>query len=164
MSSSAYWAVSSTTALNQTSCSISRQLKATAAGKAPRSLLKFPACSFRMREWPEFADVTCLAIACPSCMTLDLARSCASYVTTIINGADLIPTVSAGQPPVDHQVALWLSSDCFACLLQSVTGSNTACTSMWPCKQPDAMLHCNLTTSPVTQLTQSFDMQLCSGC
>ncbi|KAA6418802.1 MAG: lipase class 3 family [Trebouxia sp. A1-2] len=49
-----------------------------------------------MREWPEFADVTCLAIACPSCMTLDLARSCASYVTTIINGADLIPTVSAG--------------------------------------------------------------------
>ncbi len=30
-------------------------------------------------------------------MTLELARSCASYVTTIINGADLIPTVSAGQ-------------------------------------------------------------------
>ncbi|DBA73228.1 TPA: hypothetical protein ACH3X1_011294 [Trebouxia sp. C0004] len=49
-----------------------------------------------MREWPEFADVTCLAIACPSCMTLELARSCSSYVTTIINGADLIPTVSAG--------------------------------------------------------------------
>ena len=49
-----------------------------------------------MREWPEFAEVTCLAIACPSCMTLELARSCSSYVTTIINGADLIPTVSAG--------------------------------------------------------------------
>lgn len=30
-------------------------------------------------------------------MTLDLARSCSTYVTTIINGADLIPTVSAGQ-------------------------------------------------------------------
>ena len=50
-----------------------------------------------MREWPEFGEVTCLAIACPSCMTLDLARSCSTYVTTIINGADLIPTVSAGQ-------------------------------------------------------------------
>ena len=49
-----------------------------------------------MREWPEFADVTCLAIACPSCMTLELARSCTAYVTSIINGADLIPTVSAG--------------------------------------------------------------------
>lgn len=49
-----------------------------------------------MREWPEFAEVTCLAIACPSCMTLDLARSCSTYVTTIINAADLIPTVSAG--------------------------------------------------------------------
>ncbi|KAL3134993.1 hypothetical protein ABBQ32_007945 [Trebouxia sp. C0010 RCD-2024] len=49
-----------------------------------------------MREWPEFGEVTCLAIACPSCMTLDLAHSCSTYVTTIINGADLIPTVSAG--------------------------------------------------------------------
>lgn len=52
-----------------------------------------------MREFPDFADVTCLAIACPSCMTLDLAQSCSSYVTTIINGADLIPTVSAGEGP-----------------------------------------------------------------
>ncbi len=45
---------------------------------------------------PEFDEATCLAIACPSCMTLDLARSCAGYVTTIINNADLIPTVSPG--------------------------------------------------------------------
>lgn len=50
-----------------------------------------------MRETvPEFDEATCLAIACPSCMTLDLARSCAGYVTTIINNADLIPTVSPG--------------------------------------------------------------------
>ena len=64
-----------------------------------------------MREWPEFAEVTCLAIACPSCMTLDLARSCSTYVTTIINGADLIPTVSAGQP------TLLALAACKACLL-----------------------------------------------
>lgn len=44
-----------------------------------------------------FADATCLAIACPACMTLDLAQSCNSYVTTIINGHDMIPTLSPGQ-------------------------------------------------------------------
>ena len=49
-----------------------------------------------MREYPEFGEVTCLAIACPSCMTLELPRSYAGYVTTIINGTDLTPTSSAG--------------------------------------------------------------------
>ena len=51
-------------------------------------------------------------------MTLDLARSCSTYVTTIINGADLIPTVSAGQPTLLAQaiyrscVYLWVSDSC----------------------------------------------------
>lgn len=40
-----------------------------------------------------FAETTCVAIACPSCMTLELATSCKPYVTTVINGADVIPTV-----------------------------------------------------------------------
>lgn len=39
---------------------------------------------------------TCLALACPSCMTLELAASCADYVTTVVNAADVIPTVSPG--------------------------------------------------------------------
>ena len=73
-----------------------------------------------MREWPEFAEVTCLAIACPSCMTLDLARSCSTYVTTIINGADLIPTVSAGQhsptPPSTPPAYLPLLHDAGPCM------------------------------------------------
>ena len=44
-----------------------------------------------------FKDATCLAIACPACMTMDLAQSCNSYVTTIINGHDMIPTLSPGE-------------------------------------------------------------------
>ena len=40
-----------------------------------------------------FADANCIAIACPACMTLDLAKSCSGYVTTIINSADVIPTI-----------------------------------------------------------------------
>jgi hypothetical protein len=43
-----------------------------------------------------FSDVTCTAIACPACMTLELAKSCGSYVTTVIHGADVIPTISPG--------------------------------------------------------------------
>lgn len=39
------------------------------------------------------AGATCVAIACPACMTLELARSCAGYVTTVINGCDVIPTI-----------------------------------------------------------------------
>ena len=88
-----------------------------------------------MREWPEFADVTCLAIACPSCMTLELARSCASYVTTIINGADLIPTVSAGRtatlffplPPVS---AIRHDTNCMSAAYVNFTvpAYNTGCT------------------------------------
>ena len=50
----------------------------------------------RESEVAEFRDATCLAIACPACMTIELARSCGSYVTTIVNGADIIPTISPG--------------------------------------------------------------------
>ena len=46
---------------------------------------------------PEFAEATCLAVACPACMTLELARSCSGYVTTIINNTDVVPTISPGE-------------------------------------------------------------------
>lgn len=52
----------------------------------------------RLRETPEFGDATCVAIACPACMTLGLAQSCSSYVTTVINGTDMVPTMSLGAP------------------------------------------------------------------
>ncbi|KAK9852086.1 hypothetical protein WJX84_002088 [Apatococcus fuscideae] len=45
---------------------------------------------------PEFKQATCLAIACPACMTLDLARSCSHYVTSLVNNTDIIPTISPG--------------------------------------------------------------------
>jgi hypothetical protein len=40
------------------------------------------------------AGATCLAIACPACMTLELARSCDGYVTSVMNAADVVPTIS----------------------------------------------------------------------
>ena len=43
-----------------------------------------------------FSDATCTAIACPACMTLELAKSCKEYVTTVIHCADVIPTISPG--------------------------------------------------------------------
>ena len=54
---------------------------------------------YRLRDTaPDFADATCLAIACPACMTVELARSCSDYVTTIINSTDIVPTISRGTP------------------------------------------------------------------
>lgn len=46
--------------------------------------------TFRLREMEEFRDVTCIAIACPACMTLRLAQSCSGYVTTVINNTDMV--------------------------------------------------------------------------
>jgi len=43
-----------------------------------------------------FSDATCTTIACPACMTLELAKSCSGYVTTVVHGADVIPTISPG--------------------------------------------------------------------
>ena len=47
-----------------------------------------------------FATASCVAIACPACMTLELARSCAPYVTTIVNNCDIVPTISPGEIPM----------------------------------------------------------------
>ena len=41
-----------------------------------------------------FARTRCLAFACPSALSKELAESCAPFVTTVITGADIVPTVS----------------------------------------------------------------------
>eukprot|EP00798_Chlamydomonas_sp_ICE-L_P018827 gene18827-25373_t len=43
----------------------------------------------------ECSDAKCYALACPACMTLELANSCKDYVTSVINGTDIVPTFSA---------------------------------------------------------------------
>jgi len=47
-------------------------------------------------QLPQFGDVQCYTFACPGCMTLELAKSCAPYVTSLIYGTDVVPTVSPG--------------------------------------------------------------------
>ena len=51
-----------------------------------------PSTHLRLRE--QYPSVTCVTLACPGCMTLELAQSCAGYVTTVINGTDLVPCMS----------------------------------------------------------------------
>lgn len=46
---------------------------------------------------PQLAAARCLALACPACMTADLAEACSEFTTTIVNSADLIPTFSHSQ-------------------------------------------------------------------
>ena len=56
---------------------------------------------------PEFAAATCLALACPACMTLELAQSCSGYVTTIINNTDVVPTISPGTMRLQKPECVW---------------------------------------------------------
>ena len=43
---------------------------------------------------PGFESACCYAIACPACMTKELAASCKDYVTSIIHASDIVPTFS----------------------------------------------------------------------
>ena len=45
---------------------------------------------------PGCAEARCYAMACPACLTYELADSCREYVTSIINGTDIVPTFSGG--------------------------------------------------------------------
>ncbi|XP_039025741.1 uncharacterized protein LOC120159155 isoform X2 [Hibiscus syriacus] len=51
--------------------------------------------TYILRERKEFASSTCFTFAPAACMTWDLAESGKHFITTIINGSDLVPTFSA---------------------------------------------------------------------
>ncbi|KAL6635236.1 hypothetical protein ACP70R_027907 [Stipagrostis hirtigluma subsp. patula] len=51
--------------------------------------------TYILREQQEFASATCVAFAPAACMTWELAESGEHFITTVINGADLVPTFSA---------------------------------------------------------------------
>ncbi|XP_078433087.1 alpha/Beta hydrolase fold-containing protein [Wolffia australiana] len=51
--------------------------------------------TYILREHPEFSSVTCVAFAPAACLTWELAESGRDFITSIINGADLVPTFSA---------------------------------------------------------------------
>lgn len=50
--------------------------------------------TYILRERKEFSSSTCVAFAPAACMTWDLAESGKHFITTIINGSDLVPTFS----------------------------------------------------------------------
>ncbi|XP_057957669.1 uncharacterized protein LOC131150752 [Malania oleifera] len=51
--------------------------------------------TYILREQIEFSSSTCVTFAPAACMTWDLAESGKHFITTIINGSDLVPTFSA---------------------------------------------------------------------
>ncbi|CAL1397311.1 unnamed protein product [Linum trigynum] len=50
--------------------------------------------TYILREQKMFSSSTCVAFAPAACMTWDLAESGKSFITTIVNGSDLVPTFS----------------------------------------------------------------------
>ncbi|KAG9146374.1 hypothetical protein Leryth_018425 [Lithospermum erythrorhizon] len=51
--------------------------------------------TYILREQKEFSSTTCVTFAPGACMTWELAESGKHFITTIINGSDLVPTFSA---------------------------------------------------------------------
>ncbi|KAJ6847494.1 uncharacterized protein M6B38_277035 [Iris pallida] len=51
--------------------------------------------TYVLREQQEFATATCVTFAPAACMTWELAESGVPFITSVINGADLVPTFSA---------------------------------------------------------------------
>ncbi|XP_008792859.2 uncharacterized protein LOC103709338 [Phoenix dactylifera] len=51
--------------------------------------------TYVLREQQEFATTTCVTFAPAACMTWELAESGTHFITSVINGADLVPTFSA---------------------------------------------------------------------
>ncbi|KAI4338308.1 hypothetical protein L6164_016649 [Bauhinia variegata] len=50
--------------------------------------------TYILREQKEFSSTTCVTFAPAACMTWELAESGKYFITTIINGSDLVPTFS----------------------------------------------------------------------
>ncbi|KAM0952497.1 putative fungal lipase-like domain, mono-/di-acylglycerol lipase, alpha/Beta hydrolase [Dioscorea sansibarensis] len=51
--------------------------------------------TYVLREQQEFSTTTCVTFAPAACMTWELAESGVDFITSVINGADLVPTFSA---------------------------------------------------------------------
>ncbi|KAL6535212.1 hypothetical protein OROMI_026586 [Orobanche minor] len=51
--------------------------------------------TYILREQQEFSATTCVTFAPAACMTWELAESGKHFITTIVNGSDLVPTFSA---------------------------------------------------------------------
>ncbi|XP_058108635.1 uncharacterized protein LOC131251736 [Magnolia sinica] len=51
--------------------------------------------TYVLREQQEFSTTTCVSFAPAACMTWELAESGVPFITSVINGADLVPTFSA---------------------------------------------------------------------
>ncbi|XP_018835048.1 uncharacterized protein LOC109001971 isoform X1 [Juglans regia] len=51
--------------------------------------------TYILREQKEFSKTTCVTFAPAACMTWELAESGNDFITSVINGADLVPTFSA---------------------------------------------------------------------
>ncbi|KDP40681.1 hypothetical protein JCGZ_24680 [Jatropha curcas] len=51
--------------------------------------------TYVLREQKEFLETSCVTFAPAACMTWELAESGNDFITSVINGADLVPTFSA---------------------------------------------------------------------
>ncbi|WVZ12333.1 hypothetical protein V8G54_016863 [Vigna mungo] len=51
--------------------------------------------TYRLREIQQLSSTTCVTFGPAACMTLELAELGKSFITSIVNGSDIVPTLSA---------------------------------------------------------------------
>ncbi|CAJ1931035.1 unnamed protein product [Sphenostylis stenocarpa] len=51
--------------------------------------------TYKLREMEQFSSTTCVTFGPAACMTLELAEFGKPFITSIINGSDIVPTLSA---------------------------------------------------------------------
>jgi len=59
---------------------------------------------------PELASARCYAFACPAVMTVEMAGACSGAVTTLVHGADIVPTFSTGSVDALREEVGWVGS------------------------------------------------------
>lgn len=68
--------------------------------------------TYVLRERKEMSTATCVTFAAAACMTWELAESGNGFITSVINGADLVPTFSAASVDdlrVEVTASAWLN-------------------------------------------------------
>ncbi|KAM1714166.1 hypothetical protein ACFX12_024814 [Malus domestica] len=77
--------------------------------------------TYILREQKELSTTTCVTFAPAACMTWELAESGAGFITSVINGADLVPTFSAASVDDLRAEVMFLNS-VIECLIDYLIG------------------------------------------
>ncbi|KAL2530612.1 Mono-/di-acylglycerol lipase [Forsythia ovata] len=107
--------------------------------------------TYILREHTELSASTCVTFAPAACMTWELAESGKHFVTTIVNGSDLVPTFSAASvDDLRSEVVMKRAQD----VAQAVVRTRSSISS-WTCMGPRRRAVSHLSNFKADVLTEA---------